>query len=168
MFVNKNKDKRGVSILVSYVLLITLALALAAGTYYFLRTYAEKPLPEEGCPEGTNVVIENYSCEDNMLDITLKNRGLHSITGVYIKIANESESELLYDFWEITSRYDPTCIKSNNCTPCELYPGGECSETDIPYNIIKKIVIIPYKAEGSYTSLCDNAVISLNVECPPI
>ena len=166
MFVNK-KQKKGVSVLISYVLLITMAIALAAGTYYFLKTYAEKPLPEETCPEGTNIVIENYSCSNGQLDLTIKNRGLHAVTGVYVKISNESESELLYDLWDMSSRAD--CNIVNKCTPCfSLDPGHECLASNIPYNNygkITKIMIIPYKKEETYTRLCKNAIVSLDVDC---
>jgi len=171
MFTNKNKkNKKAISILVSYVLLITLAIALAAGTYYFLRTYAEKPLPEEACPEGTNIVVENYSCMDGKLDIKIKNRGLHAVTGVYIKISNETDSEFLYDLWDMSSRYDPNCNIANNCTYCfSLDPGQECSAENIPYSNyydkITRIMILPYKKEETYTRLCKNAVVSLPVNC---
>lgn len=167
MFVNKKENKKGISILVSYVLLITLAIALAAATYTFLRTYAEKPLPEEGCPEGTNIVIENYTCEDDGINITIKNRGLFNVTGVFIKIGNETDSEFLYDFLEIS----PDCTGKPRCVICdrdpcfapneEFYPESPFSYSS--FNKITRIVVIPYRAGEPYATLCKNAIASLDI-----
>ena len=173
IFVSKRKkNKKGISILVSYVLLITLAIALSATTYIFLKQYAEKPLPEEGCPEGTNIVIENYSCDmdEKILSITIKNRGLHNVDGVFIKISTDNNREFLEDFWEISS----DCQLRSNCINCGR---GVCFETNSPnneffieksfesfeYNQITKIIVIPYKLGEPYATLCENAVASLNV-----
>ncbi len=168
IFVNKRKkNKKGISILISYVLLITLAIALSATTYIFLKQYAEKPLPEEGCPEGTNIVIENYECDMNekILSITIKNRGLHNVDGVFIKISTDN-TEFLEDFAEISSE----CMSRPNCVRCEFDPcfppDGEVSkEFDYSeYDQITKIVVIPYKLGETYATLCENAIASLNVE----
>lgn len=167
MFVSKRKDKRGISVLVSYVLLVTLAVALAATTYFFILPYARKPLPEEACPEGISIVIENYSCVNNKINITIKNRGLHDVTGVYIK--TESTAEELKDLWEISARVG--CDPFYQCTPCgieaSISPGDECF-VEIPPQILTntaKIVLIPYRVEKEYTTLCKDSVVKLGIEC---
>lgn len=171
----RTKNKKAISELISYVLLITLALAMATATYFFMKAYAEKPLPEENCPEGTSVVVENYSCSDGYINITIRNRGLHSIVGVYIKGGTEAGSELWQDLWELSSRAN--CDIGQKCTPCGvgvIGPREECSAENVYYAYLlqaplRRIVIIPYRAEKGYTVICKNAISSLDVqegECP--
>ncbi len=165
----RRKNRKGISILVSYVLLVTLAIALASMTYVFLKQYAEKPFPEESCPEGTNIIIENYDCDSdtNIINITIKNRGLHSVDGILIKISNSSD-EFLYDFWEIS----PDCSGRTKCTVCEKEPCFDPGDEEFDlltvsyklYGKIIKIVIIPYKKGDQYYNLCENAISSLDIE----
>ena len=54
------QNKRGISELVSYVLLIVLAIALAGGVYIWLTSIA-KPSQQVECPD-VNIRLESYEC----------------------------------------------------------------------------------------------------------
>ena len=55
------KDKRALSNMVAYVLLISLTIALSALVYNWLRFYVSESDINE-CPEGMNLVIQDYTC----------------------------------------------------------------------------------------------------------
>ena len=88
------KNKKGVSVMISYILLVTVAVVMGAIVYQWLRTY----VPSEGlqCPEDVSVFLKEYSCDatSNELNITLKNNGKFDLTGYYIHIADKSDQEL--------------------------------------------------------------------------
>lgn len=170
MFANK-ENKKAISELVSYVLLITLALAMAAAVWFFIRPFAEKPLPEEGCPESVNIVLENYTCDGTSMTYTLRNRGLHNVTGVKLSIINDS-SNLEYDFW----LYVPYCGDPGNeipnCYSCG--PEADCLPVNaiLPpkttsyaaFNQIIKLVIYPMRVdEKGFYQVCTNAVIKIPI-----
>ncbi|MEK6898519.1 MAG: archaellin/type IV pilin N-terminal domain-containing protein [Nanoarchaeota archaeon] len=80
-------DKKGVSPIIGYVLLVVIALALAGGVYNFLANYA--PPDAERCPDDVALVIRSLSCSGGKVNITLDNKGLFSVDGVLIKIGEE-------------------------------------------------------------------------------
>ena len=160
MFVNKKKNKKAISILISYVLLVTLALALATATYFFILPYAQKPLPEEKCPDGISLIIEDYSCDanSNLMDMTVKNTGRHNISGFFIKIVNIS------DGFEYLLKNE----KPNLLNPADLLPvgGGSYSVFNINYGNadLEKIIIVPYKqTEEGYATICSEAIARIDV-----
>ncbi len=81
-----NKNKKGISELLSYVMLVVLAIAMAGGVYAYLRFYAESPLPEQPC-DGISVAILNYECYGESLRITLENTGRFETTA-QVKLYN--------------------------------------------------------------------------------
>ena len=158
------KNKRAISELVAYVLLITLAVSMAAVTYAFLKPYAEKPLPEEECPDAINIVIEDYACNTTHINISLKNRGLFNVTGVVI---NE-----LYINGTIYSlaTYPSFLFKPNTVIDSDYLP---ISPKTIPIeNIVYDknnfafIEIIPV-LKGPPANVCTNSIVRVPVKCTP-
>ena len=159
------KNKKGISELISYVLLITLALAMAAAFWFFIKPYAEHPLAEEGCPESVNIVLENYSCSNDIFSFDLKNRGLHSVTGVRLKIINSSQ-----DFEYDSLLLLPNCEGMLNCFSCnnkDCFGVNENITSSLSYASyikINKLVIYPVKInEKNEFQLCTNAVVKVPV-----
>lgn len=87
-------NKRGISEVVSYVLLIVIAMALAAIVYTFLKVYVPKEKPE--CKEGINIIVNDISCTnngaENVLDLVLENKGLFEINKAYLRIGKDAAS----------------------------------------------------------------------------
>jgi hypothetical protein len=77
------KDKRGVSIMIGYVLLIVIAISLSVMVFAYLRLY----LPGERlqCPEDVHLVIAEASCSGGNVLVTIENRGLRSVERAYIR-----------------------------------------------------------------------------------
>lgn len=78
---NKNK-KKALSTMVGYVLLIVFSIVLSTIAYTVLKTYIPKDKLE--CPEGTSLLIESYTCDDNNLEFTIKNDGKFDVGGYFI------------------------------------------------------------------------------------
>jgi cysteine-rich repeat protein len=88
------KNKKGVSEMVGYVLLITLAVTMSIIAYNWMKTYLPKSTAE--CPDGTSLFIEQamFNASDGNLSIALKNNGRFDIAG-YLIFATNSSSQTL-------------------------------------------------------------------------
>ena len=87
-------NKRGISEVVSYVLLIVIAMGLAAIVYTFLKVYVPKEKPE--CKEGINIIVNDVSCINDgsnyILQLVLENKGLFEINKAYLRIGRDAAS----------------------------------------------------------------------------
>lgn len=85
-------NKKAVSVMIGYILLISAAVVMGAIVYQWLRTY----MPSEGlaCPEDVSVFLKESSCSIDQLNLTLKNNGKFDIAGYFIHVTNESWQEL--------------------------------------------------------------------------
>ena len=77
-----NMHKRGISEIISYVLLILVAITMGMLVYGFLKLYVPKEKPE--CKDGINLIIESAQCKHetngiNNLSVVLRNRGLFKV-----------------------------------------------------------------------------------------
>jgi len=87
-----HKKKRGASMIVSYALLIVIAIGLSAIVYPFLK--ARLPIDNVECPSDLSLSIEEVSCDlaTQSINLTMLNRGLFNITGAYVRFAEASKS----------------------------------------------------------------------------
>lgn len=88
--------KKGVSIMIGYVLLITFAIILGGVIYVWMSSYV--PTETIECPDGVSVFIKEVECskvgEDYHLILNITNNGRFSIDGYYLKISNNPEIHL--------------------------------------------------------------------------
>jgi len=99
-------DKRGVSIIIGYVILVSMAIGLSVLVYNWVIHYVPSDDVAE-CPEGTSLSVFNVRCQmiSHTLNFTVKNTGLFSIDGFVAKVndketvgvflMNRSDEELL-------------------------------------------------------------------------
>ena len=90
-----NFNKRGVSEIVSYVLLISVTFAIAGIVYAWLVFYVT-PGEEVKCKDDLEITIysSDYDCAENTLNLTLQNKGLFDIDGYVIRLNNKSGAEI--------------------------------------------------------------------------
>ncbi len=85
-----SKNKRGVSAIIGYVMLIAIVIAISIGVYTWMRSY----IPSEAiaCPDGVSVSLTDvsYNCTAHQLNFTLENSGTFSIAGYLVKATNNS------------------------------------------------------------------------------
>jgi hypothetical protein len=87
------KEKKGVSELIGYIILITIALVMGAIIFVWIKSYV--PTASLSCQDGVSISVRSfqYDCKRS-LNITIKNTGRFSITGYYIHATNKSGQEL--------------------------------------------------------------------------
>jgi hypothetical protein len=88
----KNKFKRGVSVIVGYVLLITFTAVIGVLVFQWIESYT--PKEEINCPYGSSLIIQNYTCSSNILTFTIRNDGKFDIGGYLIYATDSPEEEL--------------------------------------------------------------------------
>ena len=81
--------KKGISEVVSYVLLIILSLSLAIFVFNWLRGFVPT-MNEAKCPEGVSLIIKDkvYTPANKSLTLTIENRGRFNADGYYVRVNN--------------------------------------------------------------------------------
>ena len=87
-------DKKGLSIMIGYVLLVAIAIIMSMVVYQFIKTYV--PRDALACPESTSILIKEtqYDCTLNKLDVTIKNNGRFDVAGYFIHATTSADQEL--------------------------------------------------------------------------
>ena len=156
-------NKKAISEIISTVLLIVMAIAMAGAVYSWMKFYVEKPLPEESCPDGVSLIIEQYRCDADAgtINLTVQNHGLFDITGFSAKFNNETGNETS------TELYGKYVLKEmglgNNPV---VYPlsSGESKNFEFSfagYGKIAQIELGPFKGYDNYSRpiFCEKAII---------
>ena len=165
------KDRRGVSVVIGYVLLIAMALGISGAVYAFLKFYVPKDVPQ--CPLDVNIIVTNMSCSAEHFEITLSNKGLFSVDGVYIKLGVPGE----------TYRSTINCPTSTSASTCKIYfaqynsieysRGLKPDQTwsaDYSYepfgDVEVEVTPLMFVGGSNYTqAICTNAIIRTTVKC---
>lgn len=87
-------NKKGISIIIGYVLLITTSIFISAIVYQWIKTYV--PTESIKCPDGVSIFVKEsiYNCTNKELNLTLENNGRFNIAGYLIHGANSSNQKL--------------------------------------------------------------------------
>jgi len=162
MIKKRLKNKLGISELVSYILLITLSIAIAAGTYVWLKSIAVQPETVE-CPDVSFWMV-NYTCLgrsfDNMgqpttggeLDFFLENKGRIDVDGFRIQISDKAIDPIFKDIY-ITNTY---CKQSNMNTFLCRINASQTVEVFGTLNLrtVKLVRVTPMKRVDSKDAYC--------------
>ena len=86
------KNKKAVSPVIGYILLIVITISISTGVYMWMKSY----IPKEtiSCPEEVSVFVVQADCAENILSVTIKNNGLFLFKGYYIKATTSAEQEI--------------------------------------------------------------------------
>lgn len=170
-------NKKGVSEIVGYVLLIAIGIILAVIAYSYLKTYVPRNASE--CPSGVSLFIKEYSCSENSINITLKNNGRFNVDGFYIHAANTTAQRvatinLVKNFKGSSTGnsmiIENTYILINSGNITQSFPPAEevTYYFELPYPV-KIIEITPLRFQN-YTSSkritsCGKSVTREEIEC---
>ena len=83
-------SKKAVSDMVSYVLLIVIALAISAGVYSWLRFYVPAQIDSQKCSDDVAIAITDYNCSNQILSLTIENKGYFTVNGFFARGVNDS------------------------------------------------------------------------------
>ena len=90
----KGMNKRGLSEIVAYAIMIAIAISLAVAVFAWLRPLVDSK-PAVDCNEGTSVYLESYSCNTLTKDfgLIIKNNGGFNVSGVIVKVSDDVAKE---------------------------------------------------------------------------
>ena len=115
------KNKRALSNIIAYVLLISITISLSVMVYGWLKFHVAGDNVKE-CSDNVNIIIANYKCNNSnisnqggALTITLKNKGLFKVDGYILRINDEDNAK--FGFYTIDDK------------GVSISPGGEHTET---------------------------------------
>jgi len=148
--------KRGISPIISYVLLTVMVIALASGVYIWAK--ARISIPQEECPEGLSATITQCSYNEEEIKFTIQNTGNFNIDCFFIYFEMKNSSSISKNFNGIT------CSESEQLTKLNISQLRELSFSD-SYQNLNKIKIVPVKIIESngkfFPALCKESSVSI-------
>ena len=191
MIIKNRKNKKGLSVIIGYVLLMAVSIFMSIMVYRWIKTYVPKDI--ESCPGGTSISIKeiNYSCPDNpaenqIINITLKNNGRFSLDGYFIRASNDTSSESLANIDLVPKFIEPNDverakivlgnqIKFHVSQDNSFSPGAITAQVysfdvnDYRENHIQSIEIIPIRRlvvdNKKRVAICSDAKIKEQIIC---
>lgn len=173
------KNKKGVSEIIGYILLIAIVVAISVFVYQFLKSYV--PKDSLTCPDGITLLIPDYkyNCTANMLNFTIQNVGTFSVGGYFIHASNSTQDIATID---LTRYYVGPSTPASGAISFAFYnildPGKFVPKVSNGFNLslappivgtLNKIEITPmryveYQGKNR-TASCGNAKISIPISC---
>ena len=179
---NLIKNKKGISIVIGYVLLIAVSVAMSVLVYQFLKTYI--PKDTMACPDGTSVFVRdvNYDCGTGILKITLQNNGKFAVGGYFIHASNSATPKDALATIDLSGDISGGGTKSGTSIIYSTGGANGFNPDDIPktsqFNVVKtmetygtltKIEIIPtrYQTQDNFQQYvsCSNAKVQQILTC---
>lgn len=157
-------NKKGISEIISYVILIAIAMGVSIGVFIWLKDFANVS-PRIDCKEGTSLRLDEVTCDAYQIKIKVKNNGNFNIDG-FIITASDDVNKL--PIRKLLAVYGPGEIPS----PPGYYDfNSSLKPSDEPREIsfakggyIESIQIQPYiRDEKEKIVVCENAFIRQDV-----
>lgn len=143
-------NKRAISELLAYVLLVGLAVSLSIAIYSWLKFYVN-PSSAVTCPGGVSLIIYNYNCSTisgkMYFNLEVQNKGLFNISGYILRVNDKNEGLPVY------------LITNTNFTNPLMPHERNYSKLDIIFPTIKEVEIEPFRIDKDKQVLCDQATI---------
>jgi hypothetical protein len=159
------KQKRAVSLVLSYVLLIAISISVSVIVYMTLKKIATVS-SEDPCPEETSLALSRYTCDNTLkvINLTIKNNGYFNISGFYIRGNSDASKDALDPLINQDPSVDPA-LASNGIgffIP-PLKPGAESRNgtQNFSYSALgslKKVEIQPFVMYQGERSSCHTAI----------
>lgn len=152
------RNKKGVSEIVSYVILVIIAISIGTLVFAYLSNLVPRERPE--CNDGLALSVESYICEygsgdQSSLDLVLKNRGRFNIEAAYIRIGNIGNktgywiNPIDFQFGNTLGPNDPALAKNYPFKTSEILKFG-------PGKYALEIQIASYDEDTKKYSACPN------------
>ena len=160
----KTKNKKAVSLIKFYVILISIVIGLSVGVYAWLKVIANPSAPTD-CKSDTSVILESQECNPGSLELNLVNNGRFNVNGVIVAVGDDSDSyPTIYlktnVYSEAGEYFFINPLKPQNSLEIEF--TNEDSEGTIR-NSIGVIQIQPFIIEQNQKIVCQNSVIKQEV-----
>ena len=166
------QDKKGVSLMIGYVLLIIIAISLSIAVYAFLVLYL--PSEEPGCPEDIKIIVNEVSCIWSsgdgkwQIEVSVTNKGLFGIDGIFIRVGDKDRI-----YKEVVNEDDEEFLTGGGLPPGEKRTLGNYNlaewsggQSNAPTNY--EIEIEPFIFEldkSNKPQLCSHNLVTKNLIC---
>lgn len=155
-------NKKAISEIVGYALLIVIALVMAGLVYTFLKVYIPKATAE--CTEDINLFVKDYYCSASRLNLNITNKGLFKADAAYIRLGSPAS--------KIKKQVNAYNINLYNSTGGIGLNPGEIFSTPV-YNLESiiegpgtyELEVQPAVVINNRIILCDKAIITQTIEC---
>lgn len=161
-------NKKGVSEMIGYVILIAIAVSISIAVFFYLKLYLPDERPE--CDVDIRLTMDSVSCVWSSptnpsfvnINLNITNRGLFKVEGAYIKIGDYDRA-----FREDLNA-DLTLISGCNGNTGFLNPGEKFCKTytysPVPTGV-QEISVQPVVWIENKPILCPEAVVSKTIAC---
>lgn len=165
---NRIYNKKGVSEIVSYVLLISMTLAISGVIYAWLVFYVT-PGQEIKCDEGVSLTIQayNYNCTTGELNLSLQNRGMFNIDGYLIRVNNKSGSKIgVYSLNKTGTKINTSEVYDDYYLDSHILDslGSDENKKEFTGNITF-IEIQPFVNQDGYVNIFCDSIAKQKIEC---
>ncbi|MFA5258992.1 MAG: hypothetical protein WC979_08230 [Candidatus Pacearchaeota archaeon] len=169
-----NQNKRGLSEMISYVLLIAIAIGISTGVFVWLKSYTNVT-PVVDCEEGTSVLLESYTCECEhelcLMTLNIKNNGRFNVSGIILTISEDAKREptdYLIQRKDLERKLKPGITYFDS----QLNPGSSAAveffntnQKDEAVSSIPLIKIQPIITLNKNRVVCQNSIIKQPIDC---
>ena len=169
----KIRDKKAMSAIIGYVLLISFAIIIGGLTYSWMKTYV--PRGDLKCPDDVSIFVDEGNCTNNggnyTLEIEIKNNGMFNVGGYNIYVSNKTGEGNIYGIGSYLKEY--ALQKEGSLVVLENPHGPGDSKIltfrEIPWKV-KAIEITPIRFEErgegkKEITNCGNARIIEEINC---
>ncbi len=173
-------NKKGVSLMISYVLLVVIAIVMSVVVFSYLR-YVANVEPVIDCNDGTSIIVEDYACDpdvDDRIQLTMRNNGRFNVKGFAATFGGNSLQEptnkLITTDTDRLNPIDGSYLFENPLKPGELIDvnfgikevKANGSIGDAAFSFLKKIKVQPYiyDEEADLDVPCSNAIIRQDIQ----
>ena len=145
------KNKKGISAIIGYVILISIVLTLSGLVFVWVKNLA--PTEARECKEGVSLSVVDYICNPNILNLTIKNNGRFNVGGYFIRGSKEENAEIaelvLSKYWRNTTNDINTTTGAILFVPKNSFNVSETREDifDLSSGGLEFIQIVPLRYE---------------------
>jgi len=175
----KKMEKKGVSLLIGYVLLTVIVIIMGVVIQQWVKTYIPADIMK--CPEGASLIIKDIGCynisERYEMNLTLKNNGRFKMGGYFIYGANVSDGfatiDLSSNLTEQSGFKIDNVIMFSGGNANFLEPGEEVKHYyNLSDNSLKLIQITPVRLQEDENKnvivVCGDIKVNDYVSCEDI
>jgi len=157
------KNKKALSEIVGYVLLIVIAISLSVLVYTWMKN--QVPRETAACPDNLALSIQKYECikdslgEVDKIKVAIKNNGLFDINGILARYSTKENGLASKDLKGLSP------IKTAGRIFKELN-SSEVFEEEFEYSQeLVEIELTPIKLVEGEMTICENSVVRQKIEC---
>ena len=168
------RDKRGLSEIVSYVLLIVIVISMSILIYNYMKGFI--PRERDICPDGVALIVRSYTCYagSKTLTLNLQNKGLFTIDAYVLRASESEENEIATKYlnasFNLNAGLKPGFIPLIADDGKGLEPGEEVSQVflydqlqtgNLAFVEITPFIVTP----DNKTTICGNMRNKVVVNC---